>query len=212
MTKLLTTVAGMALITLTGCATMTAEQCVAADWRTIGYQDAMEGRTASHLEHHIDACSDYGIAADEAAYATGHANGARAFCTPANGFRLGRSGGTNNNICPADLANAFSVTYEAGRGLYTRSQAVRSAETSLDSLERQMQQLEQTIAHNENVIATLNLSPADRAQLQTRVSADREKHRRLSKQRKRAQEKIDSAERDYNTYRDRIEDQFFSGL
>lgn len=212
MTKLLTTVAGMALITLTGCARMTAEQCVAADWRTIGYQDAMEGRAASHLEHHITACSDHGIAANETAYTTGHADGARAFCTPANGFKLGRAGGTNNNICPADLANAFSATYEAGRGLHTRRQEVQSAQGNLDSLERQMRQLEQTIAHNENVIATLNLSPADRAQLQTRVSADREKHRRLSKQRKRAQEKVDSAERDYNTYRDRIEDRFFSSL
>jgi len=212
MTKLLTTTVGIILLILTGCATMTAEQCVAADWQTIGHQDAMEGRASGHLRHHIDACSDHGITANETAYTAGHAEGARAFCTPANGFRLGRSGGANNNICPDDLANAFSVTYEAGRDLYSRKQAVHSAESNLDSLERQMRQLEQTIAHNENVIATLGLSQTDRAQLQTRVNADREKHRRLSKQRKRAREKVDSAERDYDTYRTRIEDQFFSSL
>lgn len=212
MTKLLTTTVGIILLILTGCATMTAEQCVAADWQAIGYQDAMEGRASGHLGHHIEACSDHGIVANETAYTTGHAEGARAFCTPANGFRLGRSGGANNNICPDDLAGDFSVTYEAGRGLHTRQQTVSRAQSNLDSLERRMRNLEQEISRDEAALNTLDLGPANRSQLQAQINVNREEHRRLSKLRKRAKEKVDSAERDYDTYRTRIEDQFFSSL
>lgn len=201
----------LAAVVLSGCATMTADQCVAADWQAIGHQDAMEGRAAGHLEHHVAACTGHGVTADAAAYASGHTQGARAFCTPANGFRLGRSGGTNNNICPDDLANDFIVTYEAGRGLYTRRQAASRAQSDLDSLERRMQTLDQQISRDEAAITTLNLGPANRSQLQARINANREEHRRLSKQRKRAREQVNRTNRDYDNYRDKVEDALLQG-
>lgn len=210
--RLLFLVPAMAvLMLLTACATMTAEQCVAADWQSIGYEDAMKGRAASNVTQHASACADHSVAPDKAAYTAGHQEGARAFCTPDNGFKHGLSGGTNHNICPDDLSNAFSVTYEAGRGLRTRKQAVTTAQNDLASIERRMQRLENDFSHNETVLATLTLKPADRAQVQANINAARNEHQRLSKQRKRAQEKVIRTERDYKKYRAEVEDRFFTG-
>ncbi len=205
------TAATALLVSLTACTTMTAEQCVAADWQAIGYEDAMKGRAASHVTQHASACADHSVAPDTAAYTAGHEEGARAFCTPDNGFKHGLSGGTNHNICPEDLSNAFSVTYEAGRGLRTRKQAVTTAENDLASIERRMQRLESDFAHNEKVLATLSLKPADRAQVQANINTARNEHQRLSKQRKRAKEKLVRTQRDYEKYRSEIEDRFFTG-
>ncbi|MGD1932988.1 MAG: DUF2799 domain-containing protein [Candidatus Phaeomarinobacter sp.] len=201
----------LTLLTLSACATMTADQCAAADWQAVGYEDAMEGRAASHLQQHIAACTDHGITANETNYMAGHTQGATAFCTPTNGFKQGIGGKPNTNICPDDLANAFSVTYEAGRGLYTRKRAVTQAENDLATLERRMQALETSISNNENAIATLGLSQANRSQVQAQLNADRSEHQRLSKQRKRAQEQVRRTEGDYDRYRTRVEDEFFQG-
>ncbi|MDW3097345.1 MAG: DUF2799 domain-containing protein [Alphaproteobacteria bacterium] len=199
------------LVSLTACTTMTAEQCVAADWQAIGYEDAIKGRAAGNVTQHASACADHSVAPDMTAYATGHAEGARAFCTPDNGFKHGLTGGTNHNICPDDLSNAFSVTYEAGRGLRTRKQAVATAKNDLTTIERRMQRLENDFAHNEKVLATLSLKPADRAKVQADVNTARNEHQRLSKQRKRAQEKLIRTQRDHDTYRSEIEARFFTG-
>lgn len=203
--------ASIALTSLAACATMTAEQCVAADWKSVGYEDAMKGRAANHLTQHVSACADHSIVADKAAYTAGHTEGARAFCTPDNGFKLGLSGGTNQNICPDDLTNAFSITYEAGRGLNTRKRAVATAKNDLASIERNMQRLENDFAHNEKVLATLSLKPTDRAKVQADINTARNEHKRLSKQRKRAREKVNRTQRDYDRYRDEVEDRFFTG-
>jgi len=208
MRLLLLPVALTAATVLAGCATMTAEECVAADWRSTGYADASEGRPASHLSHHVSACADHGIIADEAAYAEGHADGARAYCTPTNAFRVGRRGGSHPGFCPDDLAHGFDVAYQDARGLYTRRRAVTDAETQLASLERSMSQLEARIFQEEAALRNPTLTPASRAQLQGNVAANRNQHQRLSKQRKRAQEKLDSAERAYNRYEARVEERY----
>jgi len=42
----------LALLTLSGCAGMSAEECAVSDWRTIGFEDGSMGYTADRVGNH----------------------------------------------------------------------------------------------------------------------------------------------------------------
>ena len=60
-----------ALLGLSGCATMSADECAMSDWRTIGFEDGSMGYTAERLGNHRKACAKHGVAPDFEAYQTG---------------------------------------------------------------------------------------------------------------------------------------------
>ena len=48
---------------IAGCSTMSADECVTADWRTIGYEDGAAGREVSAISRHRKACAKHGVTA-----------------------------------------------------------------------------------------------------------------------------------------------------
>ncbi len=111
------------LTALTGCETMSAEECAVADWAALGHADAAQSG-ASRLDDRAESCAEKGIAADAAAYDSGFADGMYDFCQPANGFAFARRGGQFNGMCPGDLQEQFGYAYSDG-------QRVRDAEAAL---------------------------------------------------------------------------------
>lgn len=48
---------------LSGCAKMMNEnECIAADWQTIGFLDGSAGRRENFLERRVEACAEFGVA------------------------------------------------------------------------------------------------------------------------------------------------------
>ncbi|MEW5250096.1 DUF2799 domain-containing protein [Microbulbifer sp. 2201CG32-9] len=129
------------LILLNGCATMSEEECLLADWHSIGYEDGARGRDLGRLSRHRQACADHGVRPDTAAYRSGRAQGLELYCTEMRGFRLGRSGGTYNGVCPAELEWLFVQGYEVGRGLYQARNAVTAVADALDSAHSEREQI-----------------------------------------------------------------------
>src|SRR5215468_2471108 len=94
------TLAAVGLATLlAGCASMSKDECLAVDWRTIGYEDGVEGRSGDRIAEHRKACAKYGVRADLDLYQQGRNQGLREFCQPVNGYRLGVRGGTYYGVC-----------------------------------------------------------------------------------------------------------------
>ena len=62
---------------VSGCSTMSADECVTADWRTIGYEDGAKGREASAISRHRKACAKHGVTANFDAYEEGRHEGLR---------------------------------------------------------------------------------------------------------------------------------------
>lgn len=123
MNKIHRKMAIVALVLLTGgCASMSEEECLVADWRALGYEDGAAGRTVAQLGERRQACAEYGVRPDTGAYRAGRSEGLRLYCTEQRGFRLGRSGRTYNGVCPAGLEAPFLHAYQAGRDIY-RAQA-----------------------------------------------------------------------------------------
>ena len=118
---------------LAGCAGMSEQECVSLDWRTVGFEDGALGRPVSNVGSYRQACSKYGVASDLESYRAGHAAGVESYCRPARGFDVGRRGEGYHGVCPASSEREFLAAYNSGRHLH---------------------ELESTLAHFENRIAT----------------------------------------------------------
>lgn len=139
--------AGAAL--LASCETMSAEQCQAADWGALGYNDAASNANDRFADR-AHSCSEKGIQADEAAYREGFEHGMRAFCTPEHGFQFARGGGTFGGSCAADLAEDFSYAYADGRRVHEAQAEVDEARSRISSIESRRSQIDEDLRDREN--------------------------------------------------------------
>ena len=91
---------------------MTKDECRTVDWRTVGYEDGVAGRSGDRIGEHRRACAEHGVTPDLNAYLAGRDAGLREYCQPHNGYRAGVNGNTYYDTCPADLAAAFEAGQE----------------------------------------------------------------------------------------------------
>ena len=124
---------------LSGCASMNADECAASDWSAIGYEDGSRGYTADRFGNHRKACAKHGITADFQAYQVGRDQGLEDFCQPGRGFNYGANGGRYSGVCSAELEPAFLEAYHAGHKLHTLRANVSTANSSLYSLESDLE-------------------------------------------------------------------------
>lgn len=130
-----------AFLALSGCATITREECRAEDWTTIGKRDGAEGHAPSRLESHARTCSNFNIMPDPVAYQQGWDEGVLLWCTPENGFRIGRENQNYHGLCPAAVAGPFLEARGIGQRLGIAERRVTAAENAIRNAERQRDQL-----------------------------------------------------------------------
>lgn len=123
---------------LAGCASMTEEECLTADWYERGLSDGRNGQPYDYLAQHREACAKVDIVPQENAYRKGHTLGIRDYCTPENGARLGRHGGYYRNACPADLHGAFVARYQSAYRIHQAEQRVNSLTNDIQRKEREL--------------------------------------------------------------------------
>lgn len=143
--KTFITLAAIACAGLSGCASMSADECMATDWMATGYEDGSRGYTADRLGNHRKACAKHGVTADFAAYQQGHAQGVEDFCQPGRGFKHGEHGAYYSGVCPADLEPAFLEAYNAGHKLYTLRSSLNAADSMIYSKEREVENAQKRI-------------------------------------------------------------------
>jgi hypothetical protein len=122
----------LAAALLSGCATgMAKDECVAADWRTIGYEDGLHGFPADRIGAHRVACAKHQVTPNLAAYSEGRERGLREYCQPKNGFRVGLHGGGYANVCSGPTEAAFVDSYRYGRQIHDARSELRSTQARL---------------------------------------------------------------------------------
>ena len=154
-----------ALLGLSGCATMNADECAMSDWRTIGFEDGSMGYTADRLGNHRKACAKHGVAPNFEAYQTGWREGVRQFCQPARGFNLGASGGRYNGVCPGDLEPAFVDAFNTGHKLHNLRSQVNSANYQINAREAELERTKDRIRQIESDLISSETSAEDRVLL-----------------------------------------------
>jgi hypothetical protein len=142
--KLLTVTA--ATLIVQGCASMSGQECMVADWQAIGYEDGVRGASGDRIGNHRRACAEHGVTPDLKAYQAGREAGLREFCTPENGYNLGLRGGSYAGVCPADLDIDFFAAYTDGKRLHNLRAAVNQVENEIRSKEHRIDDIEDEIA------------------------------------------------------------------
>lgn len=128
-----------ATVALAGCAGMSAEECLVADWETIGYEDGARGAPGQTIGSHRKACASAGVVPDFPAYERGRQAGLLEYCKPGVGYRVGTSGGAYMGVCPPDLESDFMAGYSEGRELYELRSEVSRLQGRIQARERDLE-------------------------------------------------------------------------
>ena len=67
------------LLVLAGCSSMSKNECLTVDWRTVGYEDGVAGYSGDRIGQHRKACAKYGVTTDLELYQQGRERGLREF-------------------------------------------------------------------------------------------------------------------------------------
>lgn len=167
---------------LAGCASLSKDECLSADWRTIGYGDASEGFARTRISEHRQACAQYSVTPDLDAYNRGYEQGLRVYCTARKGYQQGVNGYTYRGICPAGLEEPFLEAYAFGKDIYAVRSGIKARRHERNRAIEQLQAIEDEIAHTEAALIKGHMPPHQRALLLEdlkRLSEDKQATERL---------------------------------
>jgi len=192
------------ILLLSGCAGMSQKECTATDWRTVGYEDGVNGYAGGRIAQYRTACAKYGVTPDLALYQAGREQGLREFCRPANGYRIGEAGGSYGGVCPSDLEGPFLSAFNAGRELYTLEARVSNTDAQLDAKRRELSGVEHGIVASSAAVVSDGTTGEQRAQALVDTAQMAEQAGRLREEIRQLEVDRTNYERDLEDYRSRL--------
>ena len=160
-------IAGILLVVagLSGCASMSGDECLTSDWEAIGYEDGARGYTSDRLGQRRKACAKHGVTPDFAAYQSGREQGLVEYCQPGRGFDVGVNGGRYNGVCDVNLEADFLDAYNAGYHLYSLRSNVNRATSRINSKENELERIDETIREKEALLIAKETATEERVLL-----------------------------------------------
>lgn len=125
-------------LALCSCATLNESECRTTDWYQLGARDGAAGSARTRVEAHREACAEFGLPADDAAWVQGYEAGLVDYCTADNGYRVGRQGGGYGRVCPAQDEREFLAAYELGRETYNVEREIAELDRRAESLQQRL--------------------------------------------------------------------------
>lgn len=206
MKKILVILVSSALL-LSGCATLSKDECLTANWYQIGYEDGADGYPDTRIKDHREACAEHGVSPNFNDYQVGHGEGVIKFCTPSNGFYRGKRGYSYRDVCPADLEGDFLKAYNAGKEIHAANSAIRSAEKAQEDNADQISKLEKDIQAKKTTMLAPNTSTerryaldAEISKMQTTLGALQQKNKQLAIDAATAKANLRTLEAKYSYY------------
>ena len=137
---------------ISGCASMSGDECAHSDWRAVGYEDGARGYSADRFGVHRKACAKHGVTADFRAYQQGRAEGLVDYCQPSRGYSLGASGGRYHGVCDVALEERFLDAYRVGYQLYNLRSSVDGVSARIDGRENELERTREKIGEKEALL------------------------------------------------------------
>jgi hypothetical protein len=133
----------VAMVGLSGCASMTKEQCLEASgtsWERIGWIDGSDGWDPDQrLAMHREACQEVHVLPDRTTYMRGWSNGVIEYCTPDRGYSVGLSGSSGNSrVCPPETRGLFDDNVDLGLRIHNLRNQIHSLDSEIDSYESRL--------------------------------------------------------------------------
>ncbi|RZJ78049.1 MAG: DUF2799 domain-containing protein, partial [Brevundimonas sp.] len=181
--------------------TMSEDQCLAGAWGQVGYADGAAGYAMSRLNEHVEACAKYGVAPEEAVYMSARADGLRQYCTPANGFRAGRTGGSYAGVCPAHLERDFLPAFRDGETVHVAYAAVEAAQNAINSARDRVRDRQEKLDGFQRDLGRSDVSDDEKDRIRNRMRDMRREIEDARRDERRADGEMRDAERDYRDVR-----------
>ncbi len=161
--KLIWQIFSLALcLIVSGCAAMNKNECLNAQWQSVGYEDGAKGYTASHIGEYRKSCAEFNVSPDLEAYTQGRLRGLTQWCTPSNGYLQGTRGAIYNGICPKKLETDFELAMNHGREVYDYRKKINQQETVIDGLNKDFNHIEKQIYNMESELVSDRVRPMRR--------------------------------------------------
>ncbi len=107
---------------LAGCASLSKDECMSANWEDIGIRDGANGRPEEYLIQHSTACAKVNVVPDRGAWTHGRERGLERYCVPQRMYSLGEyGGGFDAGVCRNFDQDRLVHAYERGRDVYRLS-------------------------------------------------------------------------------------------
>ena len=130
---------------LSGCVTLSEQECRQANWQQIGYQDGLRGRGPDYLGRHMEACAKTGIAVNRSQWEQGRRDGLTSYCTARKGYSEGLANRSYAGSCPVALEGYFIEGYVDGL-----SAAIRYKDERIYDARRRCNDLRRRLGHADN--------------------------------------------------------------
>lgn len=153
-----TLVFGILAVVFTACSTMNKNECLTADWKTIGYGDGTNGYKASRISQHRSACAEHGVAPNLNAYNAGREQGLSQYCIPSRGYYKGLSGSRYNGVCRNHQEAAYLDAFNYGTAVYKEVRILDNMKREYSNEEHRIRQLERSLDFKEHEMISGKLS------------------------------------------------------
>lgn len=101
---------------MSGCASISKNECLNANWEDVGIRDGANGRPEEYLIEHSKACAKVAVVPDRGAWSHGREQGLERFCVPYRAYQIGEyGGGFDPAICRNFDQDRLVSAYEHGR-------------------------------------------------------------------------------------------------
>ncbi len=84
---------------LSGCASISKNECEAGNWGDMGYRDGANGEPRGVLADYANICAGHGLGVDRDAYPAAYESGLSEFCALGRALAQGRRGSGMPNVC-----------------------------------------------------------------------------------------------------------------
>ncbi len=129
------------LALISGCAVVSENECRSGNWYERGVLDGTRGDRQDTLYKIAQECQKYGERVDSESWQRGYNRGLESFCTPENGFQLGRTGNIYKGACTGPTASLFVEQYELGRAIYDTEMAHSSLKRRFEKVSEKLQNM-----------------------------------------------------------------------
>ncbi|MDQ7091540.1 MAG: DUF2799 domain-containing protein [Methylococcales bacterium] len=152
------------LLSTSGCATLSREDCMQGAWFDLGLSDGRRGKTFTRLGQHQKACLDYGIHIDNEQYNQGRDVGLKDYCQLDNAIDMGLRGHRYQSVCPPETHAVFLRYNQAAYDVYR--------------CQEDLEGLDDDLYDKENSLLNNKLTDDDRSQIRVDIrDLDRERQR-----------------------------------
>lgn len=123
---------------LAGCASMSEQDCLKADWLAVGLKDGRQGTALDEITSHQESCAKTGVVPDTAKWRTGHAQGLLSYCTPNSGWNAGVANNFYHGVCAGLDEPTFLRHYRAGQAVWQARRDLSRNRSTLNRLEDEL--------------------------------------------------------------------------